>query len=116
MVAAKPCGVCELTRKGADGIVAHEEILDFDAENHRLVLNVTPKNTPPGFPVKYSQTTFSLESLPFGQTRVSIHAMPHLNALGSVLKPVLRGKLSSDFAKILADLKTHMEDQGALAA
>ena len=108
--------VCELSPKGPNGIIAHEEILEFDAKGHRLVLNVTPKNTPPGFPVKYSQTTFSLESLPFGQTRVDIHAMPHLNVLGAVLKPVLRGKLTASFAEILADLKTHMEDQTALAA
>ena len=102
--------ICELTDKGSKGLIAEETIIACDVQNHRLVVDVVTKNTPPGFPVKSSQTTFELEKLAFGQTRATVIALPRLNILGSVLKPILKGALAKSFDQILSDLKSHSED------
>ncbi len=101
--------MCELSAKGPDGLVAHEIITVFDADNYRLQLRATPQNTPSGFPVKHNLLTYQLRPLGDTRTLVSLEAQPQTRFTGKILFPLVKVGLSKAFANLNKQLKAHVE-------
>jgi len=81
---------CELSDKGADGLIAHETITLFDAQNQRLAIEIVPANTPPGFPVRKNVAIYQLTALGSNRTHLSFNSEVETNTLGTVISPLLK--------------------------
>jgi hypothetical protein len=89
--------VCELTPEGKSGLMADEEITNFDHVNHTFTMRAIPVNASAGFPVVKNDVDISVKRITDKKSHVIWESKPDLKTLGKVLSPVLKVGLNKAF-------------------
>ncbi|WP_281559114.1 SRPBCC family protein [Thalassomonas sp. RHCl1] len=106
---ALPGRICYLENK-ENPFHAVENILSFDADNHRLEFEIFPVKTSGGdIPIIKNHVVMQFKSTPDGGTQVFWDCNVELKLLGKILYPLLKLGLNKGFDGILNDLKVYVE-------
>ena len=98
---------CELTPT-LDGLSTHENIIEYDKENYRLVFNVAIRNGGK-LPVNGNVATITLKKLGDNETRVNWDTTPDLQPKGKLLAPLLKFGFQKTFRGVLEEFKHYVE-------